>query len=90
MGRNHRYIAMALGALLCAASAGAAGWKEVNAAEVKALMDAGGATVVNPLSRIEFNDLHIAGSVNIAPHELEAKLPSDKGAALVFYCLGMK
>jgi len=76
--------------ILASSVAGAAECKDVKAAEVKAMMDAGGAVVINPLSRIEFDDLHIVGSTNIPMHELESKLPGDKGKRLVFYCLGPK
>jgi rhodanese-related sulfurtransferase len=65
-------------------------WKEVNAQELKAMMDAGGVFVINPLSRIEFRELAIKGSINVPLDELEQKLPKDKGAKLVFYCLGPK
>lgn len=65
-------------------------WKEVDAKEVKAMMDAKDAFVINPLSKIEFNDLAIKGSINIPLDELESKLPKDKNAKLVFYCLGPK
>ena len=65
-------------------------WIEVDARELKAMMDAGDVVVVNPLSRIEFNDLAIKGSINVPIDELAQKLPKDKGAKIVFYCLGPK
>ncbi len=61
---------------------------EVNAAQVKEMMDANTAFVVFPLSVIEYNNLHIKGSVNIPIEQLPAGLPDDKKHALVFYCLG--
>ena len=75
---------------LVAGPARAEKWKEVNAQEVKAMMDAGGVIVINPLSKIEFNDLAIKGSVSIPLDGIEQKLPKDKKAKLVFYCLGPK
>ena len=63
---------------------------EVKTDELKQWMDAGDVLVINPLSRIEFNDLHIAGSVSIPLSKLKAELPSDKGKRLAFYCLGRK
>ena len=64
--------------------------KEVKAGELKSMMDAGDALVVFPLSKLEYNDLHIKGSVNIPMHELKNKLPGDKENPLVFYCLGRR
>ena len=76
--------------LMIASHAMGADWKEVKARDLKSMMDKGNVTVVFPLSKIEFNDLHIKGSVHIPMHELKAKLPKDKGRTLVFYCLGRR
>jgi len=65
-------------------------WTEISTADLKAKMDGGNILVVNPLSGIEFNNLHITDSVNISVPELQAKLPADKGKPLAFYCLGRK
>jgi len=65
-------------------------YQEVDAAEVKRLMEQEDALVVFPLSPIEFNDKHIKGSVNIIMVMLEYELPEDKEKKLVFYCLGTK
>jgi len=65
-------------------------WKEVTADELKTMMDAEDVLVVFPLSKIEFNDLHIKGSVNIPVQDLKKKLPADKEKKIVFYCLGRK
>lgn len=46
--------------------------------------------LVYPLSKIEYNDLHIAGSIFIPLDELKKKLPADHARPLVFYCLGEK
>ena len=61
---------------------------EVTAGQVKEMMDANQAFVVFPLSPIEYNNLHIEGSVNVPIAEFPAGLPADKNQALVFYCLG--
>ncbi|MDO3378662.1 rhodanese-like domain-containing protein [Geoalkalibacter halelectricus] len=61
---------------------------EISAADLKTLMDKGEALVVFPLSLIEFNSLHIAGSVHIELGQIPAALPADKNQTLVFYCLG--
>lgn len=61
---------------------------EVSADQVKAMIDGDKATVIFPLSLIEFNNLHIQGSVNVPIAEIPADLPADKTRALVFYCLG--
>ncbi|PLX99291.1 MAG: hypothetical protein C0623_09435 [Desulfuromonas sp.] len=66
------------------------GYQEINATKLKTIMDESDPLVVFPLSSIEFNDLHIAGSVNIPLHALNEQLPTDKERTLVFYCLGMK
>ena len=65
-------------------------WKEIKADELKKMMDVEDVLVVFPLSKIEFNDLHIKGSVNIPVGMLEEKLPAAKEKKLVFYCLGRK
>ena len=80
-------IALLLGSI---SLAGAAGWEEIKAGDLKARMDSGDVLVINPLSKIEFNDLHITGSVNIPIKSLEKKLPQDKNTTLAFYCLGRK
>ena len=65
-------------------------YQEIDAQTVKEMMDSGDVMVVFPLSPLEFNDLHIKGSVNIPMDQLESKLPNDKSRKLVFYCLGVK
>ena len=65
-------------------------WKEIKADELKKMMDTEDVLVVFPLSKIEYNDMHIPGSVNIPVGMLEEKLPADKEKKLVFYCLGRK
>ena len=64
--------------------------KEIKAEELKKMMDAEDVLVVFPLSKIEFNDMHIPGSVQIPVGMLKEKLPADKEKKLVFYCLGRK
>ena len=66
------------------------GYKEIDAAGTKALMENAGALVVFPLSPIEFDNQHIEGSVNIVMDMLEYELPGDKERIIVFYCLGIK
>ncbi len=63
---------------------------DVDAATVKKMIETEDVLVVFPLSPIEFNDLHIKGSVNIPMERLSAELPMDKTRKLVFYCLGVK
>ena len=65
-------------------------WKEIKADELKQMMDTDDVLVVFPLSKIEYNDMHIPGSVNIPVGKLQAELPADKEKKLVFYCLGRK
>lgn len=70
--------------------AAAGGYRELDAAGVKRLMDGGHALVVNPMTPIEFDHEHIQGSVNIPIEALAEKLPKDKAIPLIFYCLGLK
>jgi rhodanese-related sulfurtransferase len=65
-------------------------YTEVDAAQVKELMEKKDALVVFPLSPIEFDNKHIKGSVNIVMSMLEYELPEDKNKDIVFYCLGVK
>ena len=64
--------------------------KEIKADELKKMMDVEDVLVVFPLSKIEFNDMHIPGSVQIPVGMLADKLPADKEKKIVFYCLGRK
>ena len=54
----------------------AAGWQEIDAKGVKVMMEQEDPLVVFPLSRIEFNNLHIDGSVNIPLSQLFASARS--------------
>ena len=71
----------------------AGNWKDLSASDLKDKIDSG-ATVflLNPLSDIEFNEGNIPGSVNVPLHEImnTDKLPTDKQALIVTYCLGRK
>lgn len=80
----------AIFSLFWTCGAWAADWKEISAQELKGMMDAGKVMVINPLSRIEYNNLHIAGDVNIPLAHLTTDLPADKSKPLAFYCLGRK
>lgn len=77
-----------------------AGAKVVQARDVRKMLDAG-AVVVDTRTKNEFAEAHIKGARNIPYKEKSAKradfdatlddfelakLPADKGAALVFYC----
>jgi len=69
----------------------AAPYQEINTQLLKAMMEKDqNVQVIFPLSRIEYNDLHIAGSVHIPLDELQKRLPADRTRPLVFYCLGEK
>ena len=76
--------------LATALPAMAAKWQKIDAQSVKEKMDHGNPLVVFPLSRIEYNNLHIKDSVNIPLSKLAAELPADKNRELIFYCLGIK
>lgn len=81
-------MVLVLSALSLPALAG--DWMEIDAQGVKQLMEQDDPLVVFPLSRIEFNDLHIVDSVNIPLARLGKMLPKDYDRKLVFYCLGPK
>jgi len=70
------------------------GVKEITTDELKGRMDRGeNLVLINSLSPLEFTQTKIKGSVNIPYGHLrdgEDKLPPDKEATLVFYCLGPK
>ena len=76
--------------LLAIASVAFAGAPEISTDDLKAKMDGGNIVVINPLSIIEFNNLHITDSINVPMQELKTKLPADKTIPLAFYCLGRK
>lgn len=66
------------------------GYREIDASSLQAMMETEDVLVVFPLSSIEFNDLHIRGSVNIPIDRLAEELPAEKDRKIVFYCLGTK
>lgn len=69
----------------------AAPYQEIDTQLLKAMLDKDkNILLVFPLSKIEYNDLHIAGSVFIPLEDLKKKLPDDRTRPLVFYCLGEK
>lgn len=74
--------------LFCSPPAFSAEPVEVGADRVREMMDSGQAVAIFPLSPIEFNNLHIEGSINIPIDQIPASLPVDKTQALIFYCLG--
>jgi len=79
--------------LAFSAPALAAQYQEIDTPLLKAMLDKDKEKkilLVFPLSRIEYNDRHITGSVNIPLADLKKKLPSDHDRPLVFYCLGEK
>ena len=81
---------MVLVILTSAFTFAANGYKDIDAAGTKSLMENAEALVVFPLSPIEFDNQHIQGSVNIVMEMLEYELPEDKERVIVFYCLGIK
>lgn len=84
--------------LLYALAAGAAdsalptGVKEITTPELKALFDSKeNFVLINPLSALEFTQSKIPGAVNLPYGHIRdgsIQLPADKGAKLIFYCLG--
>lgn len=81
--------------LLAASLVQAAGSPEmITTDELKKKIDAGEPLLlINALSPIEHDELHIAGSINIPSSQVKAdnpKLPADKSKLLIFYCKGPK
>jgi rhodanese-related sulfurtransferase len=74
--------------LFCLSTNASAGTAEIVAGELKKMIDSTDILVVFPLSPIEFDNLHIPGSVNIPLENLKAGLPADKERKIAFYCLG--
>lgn len=69
----------------------AAQYKIITAPEVKSMIENDPRVVViNVLSSIEYDGLHITGSINIPIINLTSSplLPQDKSTPLVFYCMG--
>ena len=75
------------------AAATGPGYIEVTAPELKTMLEEKKAMVlINALSRIEYEGLHIPGSINIPVVDMAEtdRLPTDKKTPLVFYCMGEK
>ena len=62
----------------------------LTAPEVKYLLERDQLTLVNSLSRIEFEIQHIPGSINVPVTEMErdGRLPRDRSHPIAFYCMG--
>lgn len=87
MSRKNWLVLLCVSCIMSWGTPALAAVTEVTAQQLKGMMEKEKVVVINPLSSIEFNDLHITGSVNIDIDELD-KLPADKATKLVFYCLG--
>lgn len=88
MSRRIRIGLLTLVVLFFWGTAATAAVKEINAQDLKTMMEKDNVVVVFPLSSIEFNDIHIPDSLNISIEALEKRLPADKETKLAFYCLG--
>lgn len=64
----------------------------VSAPEVRHMTETGEVLLVHTLSRIEYAIQHIPGSINIQVDEIGStdRLPADKSAPVIFYCMGVK
>ena len=68
-------------------------WPDLTAQQLKNLLDSGQPVfLLNALSDLEFNEGHIPGSVNVPLHTImhSKKLPENKDALIVSYCLSKK
>jgi rhodanese-related sulfurtransferase len=89
-GRILFFLTLCILVLTSSLPALAKNYQDIDAPTLKAMMDKGEALVVFPLSKIEYNNLHIRGSVNIDLENIAKELPADKSRKIVFYCLGEK
>ena len=66
----------------------AAPYQEIDTKLLKAMLDKDKSVqLIFPLSRIEYNDLHIAGSINIPLHEIRSMMGElDPSKDYVAYC----
>lgn len=60
----------------------------VSIEEVEAFIADGSRTILDVNSAERYADGHVPGAVHLDKSNLTAELPSDKSAALVFYCGG--
>ncbi len=94
--RRARVLAVVVGVCalaLAGLALAAAQPKEISTSELKALMDKGADFVlINSLSKIEYDAVHIPGSINIPYEEMRTSplMPKDKNKLIVFYCAGRK
>jgi len=70
-------------------------YKTIATAELKELLDSNPKSilVIDVRNPEEYQDVHIAGAVNIPQKKIEQYkylLPEDKTARLIFYCNGVK
>jgi len=78
-------------ALFCSAQVYGQGVQYITAPEVKNMMEHDPRVVViNALSKIEYDGLHITGSINIPVINFRTTklLPADKTTPLILYCMG--
>lgn len=90
LGRIFSFLAVCILVLTHSLPALAKNYQDIDATALKAMMDREDVLVVFPLSKIEYNDLHIRGSVNIDLERMAEELPAEKNRKIVFYCLGEK
>jgi hypothetical protein len=98
MGAKRRLAAVAATAVLAfclvlapATGATQTGWETISTRDLKELLDSGEKVyLVNTLPRIIHDVRHIEGSLNIPVGKVNtsSEMPGDKGALIVFYCLG--
>ncbi len=72
----------------------AADFPDISAQQLKTRLDGGEKLIlINTLPPLLHQTKHLPGSLNIPARHVKAKLPeavADKGAPLVFYCMGPK
>ncbi len=89
--RQFFFLLLALTALLPARTVDGRTIQIITAPEVKNMIENDPhVVVINALSRIEYDGLHITGSVNIPIIDFQESklLPTDKATPLIIYCMG--
>ena len=84
--------AIFLSAMAVSVAAEAVKIQKISAPEVKNMLEGGQAVLIHVLSKTEYEMQHIPGSINIPIINMKTthKLPKDKRAPIIFYCMGKR
>ncbi len=80
--------------MIAAAAAWGAGYPQIEAKDVKKIIDTHKKVViVDARSLMEYDQGHVPGAISVGPDRfafIAEYLPKDKSAALIFYCRGVR